>query len=177
MMMDFDELVRKEAAGQLLLGVDRAFARRFYTDVPLREIEAKTGEAPYFEKAVVFLAFLGGPFTLLGSLILSVWVLGWWSGLFIPLAMLVWFGNHGDSARATARLRVISGILAICGCGFMTSYGLARSRWGLAFTFVAALWLSRLLYVSATSFLRGFVLRNRRAWEWLHEQFVLRHVQ
>ena len=176
-MMDFDELVRREAAGQVLLGVDRAFARRFYTDVPLREIEAKTGEAPYFEKAVVFLALVGGPITLFGSLILSTWALGWWSALFIPIAAVIWVGAHGDSARATARLRTISVIFAICGFGFTMSDGLARTRWGMALTFAAAVWLSRLLYASATSFLRGFVLRNRRAWEWLHEQLVVRQVQ
>ncbi len=175
-MVEFDELVRGEAAGQLLIGVDRAFARRFYTDVSLREIETRTGEAPYVEKMVVYCAFVGGPLVLLASLAQSAWLLGWWSALFIPLAAAVWAGVYGNSARASARMRFISLILVSCAIGFALSAGSLRVGWGLALTYSAALWLARLLYVSATSFLRGFVLRNRRAWEWLEEHVVLKEV-
>jgi hypothetical protein len=173
-MVEFDDLVRREAAGELLIGVDRPFARRFYTDVSLREVEARTGEAPYFEKMIVYFAFVGGPLVLLASLAQSVWLLGWWSVLFIPIAVVVWVGVYGDSARAGARMTFISLLVVACAIGFAISPGSSRPGWGLAFTYSAGLWLARLLYVSATSFLRGFVLRNRRAWEWLQEHMVIR---
>jgi hypothetical protein len=175
-VIDFDDVVSREASGKLLIGVDRPFARGFYTDVPLREVEARTGEAPYFEKGVVYLAFVGGPLLLVVSLVRSAWVLGWWSALFVPLAAVVWAGVYGDSARATSRMRVISLILVVSGIGFGLSADSTRGNWGLALTYTAALWLSRLLYVSATSFMRAFVLRNRRAWEWLQEHMVLKEV-
>ena len=176
-MIDFDELVRQEEAGHLILGVDRAFARRFYTNVPLREIEARTGEGPYLEKTVIYSAFVGGPLLLLASLAQSLWVLGYWSALFIPVAAVVWVVVHADSVRARAAMTTVSLVVAATAIGFGVSHGSIRFSWALALTYAASLWLSRLLYVSATFFLRAFVLRNRGAWEWLQGQFVVREVR
>ena len=173
-MLDFDDLVRREADGSVLLGVDRTFARRFYTNVSLNEIEARTGQTPYFEKAVIYTALVGAPVLLLLSVIRSPWVIGWWSALSIPVAVLIWIGFYGDSARAGARLRVISVVVVGVGIGTLVTDGQTRAVWFLGFVYASALWLTRLLYISATSFLRALVLQNRRAWEWLHEQFVLR---
>lgn len=174
-MIDFDELVRREASGQVVVGVDRPFARRFYTDLPVREIEAQTGEAPYFEKMVVYAAFIGGPLLLLVSLAESIWVLGWWSALFIPLAVIVWAVVYVNSPKARAGMTAISLIVVVSAIGFGVSNG-SRPEWGLILTYVSALWLSLLLYVAATSFLRGFVLRNRRAYEWIQEHLIVREV-
>jgi len=175
-MMEFDEVVRREAAGQVLVGVDRTFARRFYTGVPLRQIEERTGEGPYFEKMVIYLAFFGGPLALLASLFLSIWILGWWSALLIPVAVVVWIGFHANSARGAARIHFTSLILISCVLALVFSGGPNRERWGLALTYTTALWLSRLLYASATSFLRAFALRNRLAWEWIQEHLIVREV-
>jgi len=45
------EIVKLEGQGRLALGIDRAFARKFYTDVPLATIAEKTGGTVYLEKA------------------------------------------------------------------------------------------------------------------------------
>lgn len=176
-MLDFDDLVQREKDGSVLLGVDRTFARRFYTDVALKEIEAKTGQAPYFEKTVVYAAFVGAPILLFLTLVRALWVLGWWSALGIPVAMAIWIGFYSDSARATARLRLIAFEVAASGIAALFTDGSARAVWFLAFMFTSALWLSRLLYVSSTSFLRSTVLENRRAWEWLHQEFVIKETR
>jgi hypothetical protein len=90
-MTDHDQVVEQERAGKLLIGVDRAFARRFYTDVALKTIEERTGEAPYFEKLVVMGAFIGEHLALLGAAVLAVLVTGWWSILLIPAGLIGWF--------------------------------------------------------------------------------------
>lgn len=90
--VSFEEIVRLETNGQLLIGIDRAFARRFYTNLPLRTVEEHTDEAPYFEKAFVMGAFVGGPLALAASAIYAVFVISWWSVLIIPIGTLIWLG-------------------------------------------------------------------------------------
>jgi hypothetical protein len=69
--MNHKNLVELEEQGKILIGIDRSMARKFYTDIPLKKIEEETGEAPYFEKIIVWIAFLFGPISLLASIILG----------------------------------------------------------------------------------------------------------
>jgi hypothetical protein len=172
-MPDFEEVVRREADGSLLVGVHRSLARQFWTEVPLKEIEARTGEAPYAQKAIVYLAFVGGPVLLLASLIRAPWVFGWWAALGIPLGLVSWIAFYGGSARATGGLGAITVVwLAIAGVTAF-NHGTAKATWLLALLYASALWLSRLLYVASTSFFRYLVLHNRRAWDWLNSSIEL----
>ncbi|HXH24686.1 MAG TPA: hypothetical protein VNI78_05515, partial [Vicinamibacterales bacterium] len=58
---EYTALVQSAYDGRALIGVDRVFARRLYTDVPTSAIENATGEAPYLEKLVVWFAFVAAP--------------------------------------------------------------------------------------------------------------------
>jgi hypothetical protein len=71
------ELRKLEKEGRCIIGVDRPTARNFFMTTGVSEIEAETGYAPYFEKGVVFLFFLGGPIALIGSLVVAPLALGW----------------------------------------------------------------------------------------------------
>jgi hypothetical protein len=167
--------VRAERDGQLVVGVDRVFARRFYTDVPLQSVQEHTGEAPYMEKALVWGAFLGGPLLLVGSSVLLVFALKWWwSVLAIPLSGLVWVAYYSMSSRGDARLRLVSlVVVAVAVCGLATTRE-TRLLWLAAIIYAIALWLGRFVYVGSTTLLRAFVLRNSRAFEWLRGNLILR---
>ena len=54
--MEHKELIELEQQGKILIGVDRAMARKFYTDTPVSTITEETGEAPYFEKIIIWFA-------------------------------------------------------------------------------------------------------------------------
>ena len=111
-MSDYDTIVEQEEAGTILVGIDRAFARRFYTDVSLATIGEKTGETPYLEKLVVFGAFIGKHITLLGAVVLAVLVLGWWSAVVIPIGILIWVLFSSTSSLGGSRMLGITFILA-----------------------------------------------------------------
>ena len=63
--MEYEEVKELEAKGRLLIGIDRPMARKFYTDISASKIAENTGEKPYFEKTIVWLAFLFGPLALI----------------------------------------------------------------------------------------------------------------
>lgn len=175
--LPFDEVVRRARYGQLMVGVDRFFARRFYTDVSLIIVQEHTGEAPYLEKALVLGAFVGGPLALLASAVLAVLVVGWWSALAIPLGSLLWFSYYGMSSRGGARLTSVSFLLVAAAVLYALSSSENRPLWGLASLYLAALWLGRFVYSGSTALLRGFVLRNPKAFEWLRDHLVLRELR
>lgn len=170
--LEHDELVKQEAAGKLLIGVDRAFARKFYTEFPLKEIRKRTGEAPYFEKGVTFLCWSGSPSALLTTLVMSPFLLGWWSLLTIPLSILVWVGFSTNSSRGSAGLSFPTLILGSSIGSWST--GLLAWRFSLVlFSLAIAVWLGRLLYVATTVFLRGFALRNHLAFELVQDGITI----
>ena len=73
-MSDFEASVRQAYVEEIAPGVDRSFARKFFTDLPLRTIQQHTGEAPVVEKTSAMVAFLGSPAALLCFAILSIYL-------------------------------------------------------------------------------------------------------
>jgi len=167
------QLINSIRQGAVLLGIDRPFARRFYTDTPLSVMKENTGEERYLEKGLVWLAFLGGPLTLLSSGILSISVLKWWDILFIPFAAITWFIYHASSSRGTARLWPVSLLLVTTYIVYSLSV-VQRSLALLAMIFLFALWCSRFLYCGSAFFLRAFVMGNWRAFNFAKDGIAVR---
>lgn len=168
------ELVAREARGELAIGIDRVFARRFYTDVPIREIEQETGEAPYIEKLVVFAGFIGSPLVLLIASVLAVPLLRWWALLAIPSGFLSWILFKLRSPLGHSRLSPVSILLAVLTTAWVLDLGGLRHILGVTTVYVLALWLDRLVYTASTLLLRAFVIKNPRAFNWLRAQLVIR---
>lgn len=168
------DIVAREARGELAIGVDRVFARRFYTDVPIREIEQKTGEAPYTEKLIVFTAFIGSPLILLAASALAIFVLHWWAVLAIPAGFVSWILYKLKSPLGRARLSPTSVLLAIVTAGWALNLGGLRPVLGVGAVYVLAMWLDRLLYAASTLLLRAFIIRNSKAFTWLRQHLVIR---
>ncbi|MBI2579370.1 MAG: hypothetical protein HYW27_00530 [Candidatus Aenigmarchaeota archaeon] len=157
---EYKQLAASAYRGELLIGIDRAAARKFFTDVPLSQITAATGESPYFAKIIVWLAFLTGPMALFASFVLSIMAVRWYSVLTIPVSVFVWFGFYGDSSRRGQRMFGISAVLAASLLAL--PLGLVQSTllaWYVV-SIIFSLWMARAVYCSATFFLRAFVLRT-----------------
>jgi hypothetical protein len=168
------EIVTKESEGKLRLGIDRSYARKFYTDVPIRLVQRETGEAPYFEKLVAFTCFLGSPITLLLSSIVAISNFGWWSAAVIPVSFIAWLLYAGRSAAGRSRLLGLTVVLL-----GMLLFHLLQPE-GRRFTsffllFTLSLWLHRLLYIAATVFLRSFIIRNHRAFSLVYDHVAIRN--
>lgn len=170
------ELVEATYAGLIVIGVDRPYARKVFTDVPLARIQELTGEAPYFEKAVVWFVWIGSFLALPVSWVFAVLALGWWGLLTIPPTAVAWAIYCGCSPRGNSRLWLITVILVATVAN--AAFGVPESIWArlAPVAFIAALWLNRSLYVASTFFLRAMVLRNRRAWVAFSDGLYVRDV-
>lgn len=173
---EYKAFVQSAYQGRLLVGVDRVFARKLYTDVSTSAIEEATGEAPYLEKLVVWFAFLASPLALLGSVVLAAFAFRWWALLVVPLACLWWMFNRSMSVRGGSSIWFLT--LAVIAAMTVHFMSLLPSPWmsGFVAAFVFAMWCDRLLCCASTWFLRAFVLRNQRALQAFNEGLTIREV-
>lgn len=174
---EFQALVARIHSGAVVVGVDRSMARKFYTDVPLSRIQAETGEAPYFEKFIVFGAMIGGPLALLASFVFGVLAFSWWAGLAIPASILIYVVFSGDSSMPRGGMGGVSTLLGLAAFGVYLNWFPSHYAGWYAVLLAAAFWNARLVYAAATHFIRAFVVRNRRAYEFLAEHIHLREAQ
>ena len=174
--MEHEEIIKLEKQGKLVIGIDRGMARKFYTSVPIARIDEETGEAPYTEKMIVLLSFILGPIAVLASILLGFFAFGWWGIISMVLCPVMYFGYQGTSSRGGSRIIGITIFLLISvGIHFLANLN-APLITGFAVVFIFSLWCARFLYCSSTFFLRAFILRNRKAFEYLSNYFVIRNV-
>jgi hypothetical protein len=167
-------IVAREANGELTIGVDRVFARRFYTDTPLPTIRQNTGETPYVAKLLVMTAFIASPLALLGASVLAALTLRWWAILVAPVCILLWALGKSASSVWGSRLAPLTLGLGAVGAAWLLGIGGYTTFWCIASAYLAALWLDRFVYVGSTTLLRAFVIRNPRAFRWLAPGLVIR---
>jgi hypothetical protein len=175
--MNHKNLVELEEQGKILIGIDRAMARKFYTDIPLKKIEEETGEAPYFEKIIVWIAFLFGPISLLASIILGFWFFKWWGIICLIFFSLIYFAYSSSSVRGDSKMIGISILLIISTCIYFFKVIDIPKITGSAIVFIFSLWCIRFLYCSSTFLLRNFVIRNEKAYQYLSQHLKIRSIE
>ena len=171
---EYKTLVARANSGAPLVGVDRAFARKFYTDVPLSRIKEETGEVPYFEKLVVWFAFISAPIALFASFALSALAFRYWAALAIPLSAIVYFVFAGQSSMAHRKMLGVSIVLALAIASLFTNFFSSQFVPWYAIAVAFAFWAQRLVYCAATTLLRAFILRNQQALEFTREHIVVK---
>ena len=171
---EYKAFVAHANSGTLLIGIDRAFARKFYTDIPLSRIKEKTGEVPHFEKIVVWFAFISAPIALFASFALSALAFRWWTALAIPLSAIVYFVVAAESSRSTSRMLGVSIVLVLAIASLFTNFFSSQFVPWYATAVAFAFWAQRLVYCGATTLLRAFILRNQRALEFTREHIVVK---
>jgi hypothetical protein len=178
--MDCDQNAGEHAAvmarlgnDEILIGVDAAAARRFFTDNSAAALRQQFGEGFALRRSVVMLAFVMAPVTALASAALAIRAFGWWSIGVVPVSLAAWFLH--SSMASSGRQRVF-GVF----CFFAASVAVCVAH--LAYTYMPAqVWLavlsgafllSRLTYYSASGFVESLVIRNPIAYEFLLGQAV-----
>ena len=175
---EYQALLSRVYSGKVLIGIDRTLARQLYTDVPVSRIKEKTGEAPYFQRTIVLGAQICGQLALLASLVFAFLAFSWWAALVIPVSIVVYFNFLARSAMAGGG--GMAGVSVLVGLSLLGSYlGWFPSQYAswFAVLLTAALWNARLIYDAADHFMRAFVFRNRRAYEFLAEHIHIREAQ
>lgn len=175
--MNHKNLVELEEQGKIIIGMDRVMARKFYTDVSIRKIEEETGEAPYFEKIIVWFAFLFGPISLLASITLGFWFFNWWGIICLMFCPFIYLGYSSSSARGNSKIIGIGILLFISACTYFFKIFDAPQITGFTTIFVFSLWCVRFLYCSSTFLLRNFVIRNEKAYQYLLPYLKIRSIE
>lgn len=171
---EYKALVQSAYEGKILIGVDRIFARKVYMEVPAEVIYLLTGESPYFEKFVVWSAFLASPLAICASAIVAGFAFGWWALLVVPVAIVWWIVNRSISTLGRSSMGLVTLFLVTAVSLHFAKVLSNPWKSGFLVLFAIALWSDRLLYCASTTFLRAFVLRNKRAFEAFSDGLVVR---
>jgi len=172
--MEHDEMVRLHHAGDLLIGIDRPAARRFFTRLSLEGIAGLIGERPFIEWFTVRSSFALFHLATAASLVLAVLAFRWFALIVVPVTiafMALWWAASSTGFR---RLRwpLLLLIAAVINLSFFASVGkLYVGLWFLVLT--AGIFLITFTYNSAGFFLRLLVLRNERAYRLCTERGIL----
>ena len=156
-MPSFEEIVGLWQQGKLLIGVDRALARKFFMDVSISEVVENTGEAPYFEKMIIWLAFLAGYIGIITSIILGFFAFGWLGVVSLIFCPMFFFYYLSLSSTPKSKLTIITICLILSiGVNFFIDF---NYLWIARFisVFLFSLWFARLLYCCSAIFFRNFV--------------------
>jgi len=166
------EIVEREEKGEILIGIEPAVARRFFTDTNHRVVQQEIGEALFVERFFVKAFFWLAVLSLLAGIVASIFAIKWYSVLAIPLMVVSWFVLGGMASMGSQKLGAAIGSVIIC---FVLAYYLIDK--GIAVTIWLTLlplpyFLDRLTYKSATVFLRCLSIRNERAFNLLFNKGI-----
>jgi len=95
------EIVKREERGEIVIGIDPAVARRFFTSTDHRSVQQEIGEALFIERFFVKALFCLGVLSLLAGIVASIFAIKWWSVLGIPMMIVSWFILGGRASMGS----------------------------------------------------------------------------
>lgn len=159
--------------GKLAVYVDRKLARKFFTHIPVSMIQKETGESCYFERLIVWLAYLLSPVALIASLALGFFAFHYLGFISLIICPLVYVLFSSSSLRNQSGLPGISLLLIAA----IVIHVLSPSRHFLitrfAVVYLFSLWSVRFEYCMAETLLKAFVFRNRKAYDYLSKYLMI----
>jgi hypothetical protein len=170
---DFAEFAQAVYANRIILGVDPAFARKVYTNLSLSRFAQATGEAPYFEKLVIWFLLMTSALAMLASTAIAVALFRWWSIPLIVVAFLIWLWNKGAASVGGARLTIPSLLLALAVGSYVYRLFSPDLYSILLVAYAYAVWSDRLVYAAACNLFRASVTRNAKAYRALRSGVVV----
>lgn len=138
--------------------------------MPLQTTYERTGEKPYIQKFIVIGLSLSSIVALLATFVFASFAFNYWSIAVIPVIAIIYFFWVGQNILPNQGASGLSIILAgVAAAGYFQVFP-SNNAAMFAICLAAAFWFMRLVYVSATVFLRMMVLGNKRAFEWIEPQ-------
>jgi ABC-type multidrug transport system fused ATPase/permease subunit len=101
---DFNEFVKQAKNGEILIGVEPAVARRFFTDSDKNIIRQLIGESLSVKQFLVKLVWILEYVTLFVGIIVSIFAIHWYSFIAIPLMIVISFILGGKASAGAQRL-------------------------------------------------------------------------
>lgn len=158
--MDYHEFVKRENIGKILVGVDPAIARRFFTETDHAKVQKLIGEPLFIERFIVKACFYLEWILLPIIIVISIFVLKWFSILAIPIILFLSFFL---GSQASIGKQNISGAVVFAGLCVVAAF-LFREKGVVLFLWLMLLPLpylfATLTYKLATIFMRNLSIRN-----------------
>ncbi|MGB3979417.1 MAG: hypothetical protein WBK73_10520 [Tepidanaerobacteraceae bacterium] len=176
--LEYKSMVEAAEKGEILVGVDRALARKLFTETKnrFREFESIINESLRLQRAISLIAFVSSPILVLLTSILAIIALGWWALLGVPIIFFIWLYYKSLSVRGGAGLKAISFFVIFAILIFVANPFLWNIQYLFLLPFIISLWLERFLYCYTTHQLRTLVLRNKKAYELFKNGIIIRNV-
>jgi hypothetical protein len=170
--LNHKDIVEREAKGQILIEIEPAVARRFFTQAHHHILQQEIGEALFVERSLVKTFAWLSVLSLLAGMIASVFAIKWYSVLAIPVMIFGWFILGAKASVGSQKLGGAFGLMLI---GLILAY-CVRDRGVVVTIWVILLplpyFFDRLTYRSASVFLRSLSVRNERAFNLLYDKGV-----
>lgn len=156
----YDEILKRQDAGEILLYIDTASFRKFFTDINNAKVKELIGESLQMESYVIkFIMFILEPLSLLTTIVASVFLFKWFALLIIPVLVLLWGFLKGQASIGRQKI-FFPLVLLVVGIIAALSYQ-EYGGWFklLVIGLPATYFSSKLLYYLSARF--GFMLIHR----------------
>lgn len=156
----YEEILKKQEKGEILLYIDTASFRRFFSEIDNKKVNELIGESLNKESFIIkFIMFVMEPLSLIITFIASFFLFKWFAILIIPIIFFLWGFLKGQASIGKQKILFPFALLAIgiFIAFFYQEYGLWFKLFiiGLPATYFS----SKLLYYFSARF--GFILIQR----------------
>lgn len=165
---DYQELVKRAEKGEILIGVEPAVARKFFTDTNHSIVKEKIGEPLFIERFFVKTCWLLECTCLLAGIITSIFALKWYSIIAIPVMLIAFFVLGGKASMG--KQKVGGAVFLVTICVLLAYYFRGEGTSMIVWLVLLPLpyFFARLTYKLATIFLRCLSVRNEKAFNLLY---------
>ncbi len=156
----YDEILKKQDAGEILLYIDTASFRKFFTEANNKKVKELIGESLNLESFIIkLIMFALEPLSLIITFIASIFLFKWFAILIIPIVFFLWGFLKGQASIGKQKILLPLALLAI---GIVIAF--SYQEYGLWFKLFiiglpATYFSSKLLYYLSARF--GFMLIHR----------------
>lgn len=170
--INYQDFVKRAESGEILIGIEPALARKFFTDTDQSAIQQEIGESlfisRFFVKAVWLLEFV----CLLVGIVASIIALGWYSAIAIPLMIVGFFVLGGMASVGTQKVggAILLVVISISLAYYFRDKGIALVIWLVLLPL--PYFFTRLTYKLSTFFLRALSLRNEKVFNLLYDKAI-----
>ncbi|MDQ7839183.1 MAG: hypothetical protein RDU59_11915 [Thermodesulfobacteriota bacterium] len=169
---NYQGFVKQAERGEILIGIEPALARKFFTDTEHKAIQQEIGEALFIERFFVKAVWLLEFISLLAGVVASIFALGWYSAIAIPVMIVGVFILGGKASMGTQKIG--GAVFLVIFCFFLAFY--FREKGPALFLWLVLLpmpyFFARLTYKLATFFLRALSLRNEKVFNLLYDKAI-----
>ena len=170
---NYQEFLVREATDSIIVYVEPAIARRFFTEINQQVMQEKIGESLSIERFLITACLLLEFPCLLGGMIVSIFALKWYSIIAILIMVGAFFILGATSSMGKQRIR--GAILLLIVCALLAYYlrdkGIFMTLWLILLPL--PYFFTRLKYKLATMFLYSLVIHNEKAFNLLNGKGIL----